>query len=123
MPELSSPTRNTGFQCCRNCGTSPRRCSRGHRNSEATTTRMAAVGSVPHSTTARRMNRNDDPQMAASSTKSFSQRWGEDVAGCMRAIGVEMVGAGQSQGAVVCPEFPQPTGAGATDAGHHRLPE
>ncbi|OQC03425.1 MAG: hypothetical protein BWX79_02636 [Alphaproteobacteria bacterium ADurb.Bin100] len=69
-PEFSNPTRNTAFQCWRNSRPWPRISNSGSRNSEAMATRTPAVGSAPNSTTASRVNRKDEPQMAASSTNS-----------------------------------------------------
>ena len=80
MPELSRPTTKVRRQCLRSSGSRPRSHTSGSRNSAAIATRTAAVGSAPNSTAPMRMNRNDEPQMAASSTKSVSQLLGLAVA-------------------------------------------
>ena len=76
MPELSIPTRNIFRQCVLNSGSRPRSQTSGSRNRAAIVTRTAAVGSGPNSTVPMRMNKNDEPQMAASKTKSVSQLFG-----------------------------------------------
>ena len=64
---------STGFQCCRRAAQWPLASIRGNKKVEAIATRMAAVGKAPSSTAARRMNKKDEPQMAASTRKSASQ--------------------------------------------------
>src|SRR5512133_1152034 len=73
MAELSTPTKKTFFQCLANWGQSPRHNSSGPKNRAAMDTRRPAVGMAPNSWAPRRMNRKDEPQMAASRTNSVRQ--------------------------------------------------
>ena len=76
MPELRIPTKKVRRQFSFNYGMSPRIHTSGNRNSEAMTTRTAAVGRGPNSSTPIRMKKNDAPQIAASNIKSASQGFG-----------------------------------------------
>jgi len=80
MPELSRPMKKMRFQFAASTGSSPRSQTSGSKKSAAIPTRTAAVGSGPNSTTPMRVNRNDEPQIAASSAKSSAQLLGPEAA-------------------------------------------
>lgn len=73
MLELNRPTRNTRPQFFISAGSSPRSSTSGSKKATAIATRTAAVGSGSNSSVPMRMNKKDEPQMAASKTKSVSQ--------------------------------------------------
>ena len=73
MPLLRTPTNSTGFQYRRNSAQWPFASMMGSKKTEAIATRMAAVGSAPSSMEATRMNKKEEPQMAARIKKSGSQ--------------------------------------------------
>ena len=73
MPELISQTKKTFFQCRISSGTKPLHSSKGSRKAAAMQTRSPAVGKAPNSLAPKRMNKKEEPQMAASRTNSMSQ--------------------------------------------------
>src|SRR5512140_3037461 len=73
IAEFSNPTTKIGRQFRRNTGASPRSQSIGNRLVAAMATRKPAVGTGPNSTVAIRVNKKDEPQIAASNTKSMTQ--------------------------------------------------
>ena len=73
IAELSRPTTKIGRQLRRNTGVNPRSQSMGNKLVAAIATRRPAVGTGPNSTVAMRVNRKDEPQIAASNTKSTTQ--------------------------------------------------
>jgi hypothetical protein len=80
MPELSRPTKRMGWARWRKSAQTPLTRNAGSRNSAASATRSPAVGSAPNSAAPRRMNRNEDPQRAASNRNSRAR------AGDMRSV-------------------------------------
>jgi len=70
MPELSRPTNRMALGRWRKSAQTPLTINTGSRNSAASATRRPAVGTTPNSAAPRRMNRNDEPHRAASSTNS-----------------------------------------------------
>ena len=72
--ELLTPTSAIGRQCRRSPPMPERPTSSGSSNSAAPVTRNAASGTGPKCGAAKRMNRNDAPHSAASSTSSTVSR-------------------------------------------------
>ena len=72
MPELSRPMKNTFFQCVASSDPRPFQSSKGNKNSEAIATRTPAAGRAPKSCAPKRMNKNDEPQIADSSRNSIA---------------------------------------------------
>jgi len=73
MPEFRVPAVKAGRQWRVKCGASPRQWSSSFRSNDATATQSAALCSAPNSKAAWRMNKNDEPQMAASHTWSLGR--------------------------------------------------